>query len=324
MGEIKKTNLAANPLVTVFVLNWNRKQDLLDALESVRRQTYAPIEMLVVDNGSTDGSALAAEQAYPEARIIRLERNYGCPGGRNRGIACATGTFVFFLDNDGLLDANAVEVAMHHIITDPRIAVVSCKTVYYETGQTQFLFGKNKDKSDSCCFTSRFSGGASLHRASIYAEVGCYPDDYMYGGEESDLALRLLDHGYLIKYVPDAVMYHKILDSARSRPQEFLHRCANSLTTAWRLWPLELAALYTLSSLGPQIMEAARKGWVTNWLADIPRRAVRILKILRKRSPVRRSTMLYSRQIANLLPSIPIEHPGSLSIKSYLKSLFVR
>lgn len=309
---------AATPLVTVLVLNWNRRKDLLEALASVRRQTYRTLDILVVDNGSTDGSVEAAESNFPEARIVRLDRNYGCPGGRNRGIVQAQGEFIFFLDNDGLLREDAVELAVNQMSTAPRIAVITAKTVYYKTGEERFLFGIQKGKVNESFFTNAFSGGASMHRASIYKEVGTYPDDYMYGGEEGDLALRLLDSAYLIKYVPDVVMYHKILNSARDRPQEFLYRCSNALATAWRLWPIELAILYTFGSPFTQGREAFRKGWMRSWLKDLPRRAARMIEAMKQRRPVRRSTIVYSRHLRTLYPTEPMTHPESVSFKEYI------
>ena len=309
---------AATPLVTVFVLNWNRREDLLEALASVRRQTYRTIEILVLDNGSTDGSVDAAKSNFPEARIVRLDQNYGCPGGRNRGIAQAQGEFIFFLDNDGLLREDAVELAVNQMATIPRIAVITAKTVYYQTGEERFLFGTRREKVNESFFTNGFSGGASMHRASIYKEVGTYPDDFMYGGEEGDLALRLLDRGYLIKYVPAVVMYHKILHSARNRPQEFLYRCSNALATAWRLWPFELAILYTFGSPFTQAHEAFRKGWMRSWLKDLPRRAARMIEAIKQRRPVRRSTIVYSRRLRTLYPTEPMTHPESISFREYI------
>ncbi|NLI81645.1 MAG: glycosyltransferase family 2 protein [Deltaproteobacteria bacterium] len=320
-GEPADGEQPLGPLVTVFVLNWNRKADLLEALASVRRQTYRPIEMLVVDNGSKDGSAEAVEGEYPEARLVRLNRNYGCPGGRNRGIAEARGEFIFFLDNDGVLHERAIEHAVKRILAHPRIAVVSAKTVYYQTGEESFLFGKEATKINQPFFSNRFSGGASLHRAAVYGEVGIYPDDYMYGGEEADLALRLLDHGYFIQYAPEVIMYHKVLNTARDRSREFLHLCCNALTTAWRLWPIELAVAYTLTGSLAQGRRAWRQGWLQPWLTDSPRRCGRIFKAIRERRPVRRSTMVYRLRLNGSYPDSPLPYPEKVSLTDYLKAI---
>ncbi len=282
-----------NPLITVFVLNWNRRDDLLEALKSVRKQTYQPIEMLVVDNGSTDGSAEAVEREFPEARVVRLDKNYGCPGGRNRGIVQARGEFIFFLDNDGLLHEQAVEIAYKTISQDNRIAIVSAKTIYYKTGEDRFLFGHGKDMVNEHFYTASFSGGASLHRASIYKEIGVYPDNYMYGGEETNMAMRLIDRGYLIFYEPQVIMYHKMLDSARDRRREFLSRCSNALATAWELYPVELAVWYTIRSLAVQSWRALRSKALLMWISDTPRRIKRSLQAaFVDRRPISRRTMI--------------------------------
>jgi GT2 family glycosyltransferase len=277
-------------LITVFILNWNRRDDTIEAIKSVQEQTYKPIQILVVDNGSTDGSPEAIEQAFPEATSVRLDQNYGCPGGRNRGIPHAKGEFIFFLDNDGLLEPDAVEQAHNAISKDSRIAVISGKTVFYKTGETHFLFGDNS-AADRSFFTAEFSGGASMHRAVIYEEIGLYPDDYMYGGEETNLAMRLIDHGWLIQYVPSVVMHHKVLSSARDRRREFVGICSNVQATYWSLYPLELAILHTIRELILQPIRATKRKAFWLWIKATPKRIARVTRaIFRDRSPLARST----------------------------------
>ena len=125
--DMERGTDAEHPLITVFVLNWNRRDDLLRCLESIRGQTYRPIDMLVVDNGSEDGSAEAAERAFREANVVRLDRNYGCPGGRNRGIPHAKGDYIFFVDNYGILHEQAVERSYRAMCIDRRIGVVTVR-----------------------------------------------------------------------------------------------------------------------------------------------------------------------------------------------------
>lgn len=73
-------------LVSILILNWNRPEETLNAIKSAKEQTYPNTEIIVVDNGSTDNSVELITKHYPEIKLIRLDKNYGCPGGRNRGI----------------------------------------------------------------------------------------------------------------------------------------------------------------------------------------------------------------------------------------------
>ncbi|HUW85215.1 MAG TPA: glycosyltransferase family 2 protein [Phycisphaerae bacterium] len=282
---------AERPLITVFVLNWNRRDDLLRCLESVRGQTYRPIDMLVVDNGSDDGSADAAERAFPEATVVRLDRNYGCPGGRNRGIGHAKGDYIFFVDNDGILHEQAVERAYRAMCIDRRIGVVTGRVKDFSCPQeVDERCGVESD--DASRFVSSFQGGISMHRKSMYRDVGTYPDDYMYGAEETNMSLRMLDRGYLIYRDTTVVLWHKRAATARDRRREFLHARANSLATAWQLYPFELVLLYSLRYWFQDSTLAIRRRLFRAWLCSVPRSWRRaVATALRERRPVRRRTM---------------------------------
>ena len=102
------------PLVSVITLNWNRKKDLLRTLDSIQQQTYSPKEILMVDNGSTDGSVEAVRQQHPEVEIIELPQNLGVQG-YNEGMTRARGEFVLLIDNDmDLLQSNTLERIVHY------------------------------------------------------------------------------------------------------------------------------------------------------------------------------------------------------------------
>jgi len=88
-----------NALISVVILNYRRRSNLIRALESVREQSYAPREVIVVDNGSGDDLADFLAREFPEVRLIALPENIGC-AGRNRGVAAARGEIVATIDND--------------------------------------------------------------------------------------------------------------------------------------------------------------------------------------------------------------------------------
>lgn len=113
------------PLVSVITLNWNRKKDLLRTLDSIRQQTYSPKEILMVDNGSTDGSVEAVRQQHPEVEIIELPQNLGVQG-YNEGMTQARGEFVLLIDNDmDLLQSNTLERIVHYFASDPKLGAVA-------------------------------------------------------------------------------------------------------------------------------------------------------------------------------------------------------
>ena len=96
------------PLVSVVIVTWNRRMDVLMAVQSVYTQPYPNVEVIVVDNGSSDGTVEALAAAYPAATVIAMKRNLGVAAGRNPGIAVARGEFVVILDSDAILDRDAL------------------------------------------------------------------------------------------------------------------------------------------------------------------------------------------------------------------------
>src|SRR5437870_4435895 len=87
-------------MISVVVVNWNGKTLLPDCLQSLRSQTFPDVEILVVDNGSTDGSADWVRQNFPEFRLVQLNENRGFAGGNNAGIIQARGEWIALLNND--------------------------------------------------------------------------------------------------------------------------------------------------------------------------------------------------------------------------------
>jgi GT2 family glycosyltransferase len=287
-----------NKLITVLIVSWNRRHHLLDALASVRTQTYQPLEMLVVDSGSTDGTGEAVQAAFPEARVVRLERNLGCPAARNVGIHHAAGDCVFFLDSDAVLDRRAVEFAYRRLCEPDHPAVVSARVVDQVSGREVCPTRRGLKDPRQRMFTPTFSGGASLHRAALFTEVGPFPEDFIYACEETHLALRLLDRGYLMAYEPASVVHHRCAPAGRDVDSNMVRSWENSLATAWELYPLEVALHATLRSLVVQPIRAARSHALRLWVRSTVRRTARVAEVCRRgRRPVRRRTL----RIAHLL-----------------------
>src|SRR5690242_6458363 len=103
MAPMSETPQPAAPRVAIVVLSWNGRDDTLQCLASLADVSYAPFEVIVVDNGSSEGSADAVEGAFPDAVVIRLDHNAGFSGGVNAGIAAALergADAVLLLNND--------------------------------------------------------------------------------------------------------------------------------------------------------------------------------------------------------------------------------
>lgn len=218
-------------LVVIIILNYNKKEDTLICLESVSNLNYSPFEIILIDNGSVDGSAEKIKNIFPRVHLIESKKNLGASGGRNLGIKYADENFnyefLFFLDNDVTIRQNALSEMVQSFFSEENIGIVSPKCyvmnshgiIKYAGGmQVNFITGSISDigggKKDEGQFEiSKFisaSGGLFLISKSVVNEVGNF-DEYFnpYGWEDIDFSLRVRKLGYNILYNPKAVIYHK-------------------------------------------------------------------------------------------------------------------
>lgn len=256
------------PLVTIQILNWNRKLETCRAIESALNQSYTNVEVVVVDNGSDDGSVEHIANKYPNLLIVPLDRNFGCPGGRNRGIEFCQGEFIFYLDNDGVLHQDAVKNALTVFAENPSIAVV---TGVVKTFEKISEIDTACDLENSIYETSAFDGGISMHRASIYKKTGFFPDDYFYGGEETFMSYRILDANLSVFYSSNVLLWHKRSSLARNRKKELLSIWTNSLVTSYQLYPLEYAVLYVMYFFVIYPYYAYREGIFSDYWIQVPK-----------------------------------------------------
>src|SRR5690606_22676883 len=158
---------------------------------------------------------------FPDVKLVKLDKNYGCPDGRNRGIDFCSGEFIFYLDNDGVLQKDAVFNAYNTISSDNSIAVVT--GVVYDFDSVTEIDCDVEPRSSSIYDFANFQGGICLHRKSIYEKVGRYPQHFFYGGEEWYLTCRILDSGLKIIKNETVILWHKRSEVARDRKRELMN-----------------------------------------------------------------------------------------------------
>lgn len=213
------------PLVSVIILNWNGLEHLKTCLPSVVGQTYENIEIIVVDNGSTDGSIEFVRQNYASVKLVCNSENVGFAKGNNIGIKKASGKYIAVLNNDTELDANwvssSVEVAEEHL----DVGMFACKILsYYDrelvdcVGHLIFPDGLSRgrgrgetdegqyDEVEEVAFPS---GCAALYRKEMLEQIGLFDATFFIYVEDSDLGMRGRLAGWKCLYVPKAVVYHK-------------------------------------------------------------------------------------------------------------------
>ncbi len=212
------------PLVSVVIPNYNGAEYLEDCLRSLLGQTYKPIEILVVDNGSRDDSAGLAARTARDAVVIRLPRNLGYSGAVNEGIRAASGEWVAVLNNDTVADPGWISGCMAAAERRPQASFFACKILEFKDRNRIYSAGdcflragigyrRGQEQVDREEFHSEMEmfsacGCAALYRRSALEERGGFDERFFAYLEDVELGLRLRIAGNVGWYVPDAVVYH--------------------------------------------------------------------------------------------------------------------
>lgn len=231
---------------SIVVLTYNRPQCLVRQLERLRelyREVGAErLELLVVDNASSNYELQPHIDAYPEFTFIRNSENIGAVG-RNSGMAAASGDIVITLDDDVFGVSAADLVALTELfMVEPQVAAVCFKVVDADSGDLiNWCHRHDKQRYQNERFlTYEISEGAVALRKNALEQVGLYPADYFISHEGIDLALRLLNHGYQVIYLPQVVVSHEHAVEGRPSWRRYYYDTRNLVWLAVRYYDLEL------------------------------------------------------------------------------------
>ena len=220
---------------TVVIPNYNGIKYLADCLDSLRDQTAGDFNILVVDNGSTDGSYELLSD-YPEVKVIRFEENKGFCGAVNAGIKAAETEYVILLNNDTKAQKTFVEKMEAAIRKNEKIFSVSARMLnmyepeliddagdlYCALGWS-FARGKDRKATEYNVPRKIFSacGGAAIYRMSVFEKIGYFDERHFAYLEDLDIGYRAKINGYYNVYEPDAEVLHAGSSFSGSRYNEF-------------------------------------------------------------------------------------------------------
>jgi len=296
------------PVVSVVILNWNGKHLLPDCLASVRRQTYRDFEVILVDNGSSDGSVEWVQSEYPEVQVLPLASNRGFCGGNNAGIRAARGAYVVLLNNDTEVEPSWLGELVRHIQSDSTIAACDSKILYFgqrdtiwSAGATYTIAGSANFRGQGCrdaefvepaeVFTA--VACSAIYPRRILDEIGGLDEDFFVGYEDVDWSFRARLRGYRIVNVPSSRVYHKVSASHQyNSPTYVYHGQRNVAAVFVKNMPgrllLKYACLHLLYT-GGSLLFFARVGRLSAFLRA-KRDVLRQWRALwRKRGEVQRS-----------------------------------
>jgi GT2 family glycosyltransferase len=219
-----------NPYVSVIVLTWNQRDITLECLESLYGQNYPYIHVILVDNGSEDGTAAAVRTHFPDVRIIENGANLGFAEGNNAGLRHALSgddEFVMLLNNDTIVDPHIIERLLAPMHADPTVGITGPKMLYFDqpeviwcagnridwrTGESVRLQADEPDNGEDD--TPRdvdfiTACGICLRRA-VLDQIGLLDSRFFIYYEETDWCTRARHAGWRIRYIPGARLLHKV------------------------------------------------------------------------------------------------------------------
>ena len=227
----EKGNEGFRPSISAVIPNWHRKDDLREAIQAIEDQTYPISEIIVVDNNSQDGTREMIEEEFPEVLFIQSPHNIVIQA-LNIGAKTARGEIILHQDNDGVLAPDAVERMLKVFETDPRIAVVHCRNLYYDTGEVfdpYRWFTEEEHASEGIFDVPSFHGNGALMRRDVLEEIDYIEPEILLYQFERNISTKAIDRGYRIVYYPAATIRHKISKEVRNPG----HRLYITMTGGW-------------------------------------------------------------------------------------------
>ena len=273
--------------VTAIVLSWNGRERTLACLRSLEHVTYEPFSVLVVDNGSSDGSAAAVAELHPDVSLVRLPDNLGFAGGMNAGIraAFAAGAgAVLLLNNDMEVEPGFVG-PLAGAAAGNRECAAACSQILFADEPRRIWYagapfkprrghsGRNVGygqpplpPTTAPYPTDRACGGAMLVTAGASARIGLFDEELFAYAEDTDWSLRAHREGCRCLVVPASIVRHAVSGSSggESSPTSVYYSLRNSLVVAERWAPLGpgrtwLRRLEAVAAHTAQVLLAGRR-----------------------------------------------------------------
>lgn len=265
-------------LASIIIPHWNGIHHLDDCLNSLRAQTIQDFEVLLVDNGSTDGSQAYVQTHYPEVKLIELGENQGFTGAVIAGYEASQGEFVVLLNNDTLARPNWLDLLLKGFEdSEQRVGSTIGKILLFDDRDRLHTAGdfvrldgspgnrgvwqKDAGQFDQPDNVISGCGAAVAYRREALKEVGFVDPDFFFSCEDIDLGWRLNLANWRVRYIPEAIIYHKLKASSSAISSYYDKR--NRLYLLWKNYPTSLLRQNWRLILNHQLGEtvAALRAW---------------------------------------------------------------
>ncbi|WP_048149011.1 glycosyltransferase family 2 protein [Methanolacinia paynteri] len=255
-------------MISIVIPNYNGKKFLENCLNSISGQSYSDSEIIVIDNGSSDGSAEYIKENFQGIILIENNENLGFTGATNQGIRQSNGEYILTLNNDTISDPSLLENLHKAIISDENIGIVASKMIFPDgrinsagmcisrsgAAWNRGMFEKDQGQYEDPEYMIGACAGAALYRRSMLDEIGLFDEDFFMYHDDVDLSFRAYLAGWKCLYCPKAIVTH--INSATSGfESEFsvYHGNRNIIWFAVKNFPARHLILYSPWIIGRSI-----------------------------------------------------------------------
>ncbi len=301
------------PDATVVISTLNRKEDLAICLESVLAQT-ASIEVLVIDDGSTDGTSEMVREKFPTVRVDRHEKPRGLIKERNRGAELATAPIIVSIDDDAIFPSTeTIAQTVAEFRAHPRVGAVAIP--YIDVKIEPDVVRQRSPEPGVAWVSEQYRGTAHALRRDLFLQLGQYRPQLWRQGEEQDYCIRLYDSGHVV-LMGSADPIHHLESPKRSKPAIYTFTARNTLWYAWHNVPMPQLLWHAFASTAKLKLDAFThpnrllprfkgiwQGWIglpKQWKGRraVSAKAYRLIRRLRKQGPMKLT------EIEPLLPTM--------------------
>ncbi len=290
-----------------MILNYQRRDMLRRVVTSALQQDYPHLDILVVDNASTDGSVALVQQAFPQVRVLALKENIGC-AARNEGVAAAHGEIIITIDNDVLLSTpQDVQSVVTLFAAHPDVACIDFQ-IRDESGALctrDWCHPRDwRQFSHETFLTAYVLEGASAIRRQAFEHVGGYWAPLFLGHEGHDLAYRLLGAGLNILYTPCVHVTHLVSPTARPSSRIYYTFTRNAIWVSLRNHRPVAALQAIVKYMSLMAFSSARAGQWSSYLRGVRDGLQGVPQALATRSPLTPAAYRHLRHIRRFEPGV--------------------
>ncbi len=264
------------PLVTVNILSFNRKDELSHTLTKVFEQDYKNIEVIVVDNASSDGTQQMIKSKFPNVNLIELKENIGIAGW-NKGFEVAKGEYVLVLDDDSYPEDGTIEAGVNLILSDEKVAVVGF-TIYNAHFQKIENDEYYKNSSKEVREEIGFIGCGAIIKKSYFLELGGFDPVIFLYYNELEFSIRARNAGYKILFDPNHIVNHtyslnqrneKLNENVFVGERRFEHTFKSYFIYLYKNFSINYFLKYSTKLILSKFYIAIRLGFISSFFSSL-------------------------------------------------------